>query len=78
MNLLKQASSNGHAQRCKTISESVASRLVKELFPLILDRDTTMVMIMEGHMRSELVDRMVKLLNQQSPPHLFAQCFVFP
>ena len=36
MNLrsFKQALSHGHAQRCRTVSASVASRLVKELFRL--------------------------------------------
>ena len=36
MNLrsFKQAFSHGHAQRCRTISASVASRLAKELFRL--------------------------------------------
>jgi len=42
MNLrsLKQALSHGHAQRCWTISASVASQLMKELLRLRYDMDT--------------------------------------
>jgi hypothetical protein len=47
---LKQALSHGHAQRCRTVSASMASRLAKELFRLSYDMDTTVAMLMEGHL----------------------------
>ena len=52
MNLrsFKQALSHGHAQRCWTISASVASRLAKELFRLSQDMDTIVAMLMEGRL----------------------------
>ena len=52
MNLwsFKQALSHGHAQRCQTVSASVASRLAKELFRLSQDMDTIVAMLMEGRL----------------------------